>query len=323
MLKKRIKAICLACVLVCTLPIASYAIDKEDFMKFLIDSSYPESKTDEKENSSSNTSEENVSQENGDYIKVHIGEENVPVINNDKTSDDNKEVNVETSNTTSNLTLGYVNNIKVTSQQPRILLYHTHSCETYSNNSDGNYHSDDLTSSVRTVGQSLTNELTSRGLGVVHTLKLHDNISFNESYSNSLKTINELLPKYPTVDIAIDLHREGNDWANEQEKKVLEEKYSTTYNGEKVAKFFFVVGEKNPNASEVNKLANELTKIAQEKYPELILPVIKKPYGKFNQYVSKNGILVEIGSNATTVEESKAATKYVADVLDIYFNQDK
>lgn len=319
MLRKRIRAICLACVLVCTLPIASNAMDKENFLKFLIDSSYPETKTEETKDTSNNTSEN--SEENGDYIKVHIGEENVPVINNDKTSEDNQ--GDDTSNATANLTSGYVNNIKVTSQNPRILLYHTHSCETYSDNSDGNYHSEDFESSVRAVGQSLTNELTSRGIGVVHTTKLHDNVSYNTSYSSSLKTINELLPKYPSIDITIDLHREGKDWSDEAGKKALEEKYTATLNGEKVAKFFFVVGEKNPNADEVNKLANELTKIAQEKYPELILPVIKKPYGKFNQYVADNGILVEIGSNATSVEEAKAATKYVADVINTYFSQNQ
>lgn len=318
MLKKRIKAICLACVLVCTLPIASDAMDKEDFLKFLINSSYPETKTEETKDASNNTSEEN-----GDYIKVHIGEENVPVINNDKDSQDSQGNNTDTSNTTASLTSGYNNNIKVTSQTPRILLYHTHSCETYVDNSDGNYHSEDLESSVRAVGQSLTNQLTSRGLGVVHTMKLHDNVSYNDSYSNSLKTVKELLAEYSSIDISIDLHREGKDWTDEASEKALQEQYSTTYNGEKVAKFFFVVGEKNPNVEEVNKLADELTKIAQEKYPELILPVIKKPHGKFNQYVAKNGILIEIGSNATSVEEAKAATKYVADVLDTYFSQNQ
>ena len=317
MLKKRIKAICLACMLVSNIPMVSSAIDKDEFLKFLIDSSYPETKTEENKETSENSKEE--SKENDDYIKVHIGEENVPIINN--SSIDSEEGNKNSNTEVSNITSGYVNNIKVTSDKPRILLYHTHSCETYSENSDGNYHSEDLSTSVRVVGQHLTNELEKLGMGVVHTTKLHDNISYNSSYSNSLKTLNELLPKYPSVDISIDLHREGKDWTSDAGKKQLEETYSATINGEKVAKFFFVVGGKNQNADEVNKLANDLTKIAKEKYPQLILPVIKKDYAKFNQYVADNGILVEIGSNATSVEEAKAATKYVADVINTYFSQ--
>ncbi|MGL5313453.1 MAG: stage II sporulation protein P [Peptostreptococcaceae bacterium] len=323
MLKKRIKAICLACVLVCTLPIASYAIDKEDFMKFLIDSSYPESKTDENEDSSSNTNKENVSQENGDYIKVHIGEENVPVINNDNNTEVTESGSDIVDKTVSSITTGYTNNIKVTGNNPRILLYHTHSCETYADSPDGNYHSQDMPNSVMAVGQSLTQELNKKGMDVVHSIEYHDYPSYNGSYSRSLKTLNELLPQYSSIDITIDLHREGLKIDSEEAKERLKEKYTANLNGEEVAKFFFVVGEKNPNAAEVNQLAQDLTKIAEEKYPELILPVIKKDNGKFNQYVAKNGILVEIGSNTTSTEAAKAATKYVADVLDTYFSQNK
>ncbi len=32
-------------------------------------------------------------------------------------------------------------------------------------------------------------------------------------------------------------------------------------------------------------------------------------------------MLVEIGNNATSVEESKATTKYLAEILDEYFKQ--
>lgn len=315
MLKKRIKAIILASVLVCTLPIASNAMDKEDFLRFLANTSYPESKDKDEANEIKENNDENKQSNNDeDYIKIHIGEENIP-----KTNDVSQEESNPVSETTT-ASAGYNNNIRITNDKPRILLYHTHSYETYSNNPDGNYHSSDMSSSVRRVGQSLTNELSSRGLGVLHTLKVHDEV-YNTSYSTSNKTLNELLPKYPSVDITIDLHREGKDWSTESEKKAMEEKYTANVNGERVAKFFFVVGEKNPNAEQVNKLANDLTKIAKEKYPDLILPVIKKPHGKFNQYMSKNGILVEIGSNSTTVEEAEAATKYVADVIATYFNQ--
>ena len=314
MLKKRIKAIILASMLVFTLPIASNAMDKEDFLKFLVNTSYPESKNKDEANESSQNKDGNEESTEEDYIKVHIGEENIPKTNNELQNEDSS------TNQTAAVTSGYNNNIKLTSDKPRILLYHTHSYETYANNPDGNYHSSDMSSSVRRVGQSLTAELSNRGLGVLHTLKVHDEV-YNTSYSSSNKTLNELLPKYPSVDITIDLHREGKDWSTESQRKELEEKYTANINGERVAKFFFVVGEKNPNAEQVNKLANDLTKIAQEKYPDLILPVIKKPYGKFNQYMSKNGILVEIGSNSTTVEEAEAATKYVADVIATYFNQ--
>ena len=98
---------------------------------------------------------------------------------------------------------------------------------------------------------------------------------------------------------------------------------STTINGEKVAKFFFVVGLQNPNLEEVKSLAEDITKFAKSKYPELVLPVVKKKYGKYNQYMAKNHMLIEVGSNGTSSEEAKASVKYIAEILDEYFKQSK
>ena len=55
-----------------------------------------------------------------------------------------------------------------------------------------------------------------------------------------------MLNNYNTIDIAIDLHRDGRE-LNEQmqlTEKEHERMSTTTINGEKVAKFFFVVGMK-------------------------------------------------------------------------------
>lgn len=322
MLKKRIKAIYIACVLVCILPIASYAIDKEEFLKYLINSSYPESREgnstqnnndESKKDVSSDESKKDTSDQNKDYIKVHIGEENIPTTNN----------NINTENNSITTDSQYKNEIRVTKDNPRILIYHTHSCETYSNSPSGNYHSQDKPNSVMAVGQELTNQLSNRGWGVVHTTRYHDYPSYNGAYMNSLKTLNQIMPKYSSIDIAIDLHREGKDLVDENSKKQEEAKYTTTVDGEKVAKFFLVVGAKNPNVDQVNKLAQNITSFAQKKYPGLVLPVVEKPYGKFNQYIAKNHMLIEIGSNATSIEEAKATTKYVANILDEYFRQNK
>ena len=76
---------------------------------------------------------------------------------------------------------------------------------------------------------------------------------------------------------------------------------------------------KNQNVSHVQELANDITAYAMKKYPELVLPVVKKPYGKFNQSVAPNHLLIEVGSNGTTIQEAQASVKYIADVLDGYF----
>ena len=122
-----------------------------------------------------------------------------------------------------------------------MLIYHTHSCETYSNSPAGNYHSNDPKNSVIKVGNLLTSQLEDKGWSVVHNTTIHDNPSYNNSYSNSLKTIKSMLSTYSSIDIAMDLHRD----ASASVTKETNENYTTTINGEKVAKFCFVVVSKS------------------------------------------------------------------------------
>ena len=302
MKNNRIMAIIVVCVLICILPGNALAMEKDDFFRYLINTSYPEAETNKSEESNEATNME----VKDDYIKFHIGEENIPIIgtNNDNTQE-YKSV----------LLNQYENDIKVTSVTPRMLIYHSHSAETYSNSPDGNYHSKDIENSVMKVGSILTNELSNKGWGVVHNTTYHDYPSYNNSYSNSLKTIKSMLANYSSIDIAIDLHRDASKYVNEESNK----KYTTTINGEKVAQICFVVGMKNENVDEVMKTATELTNLANEMYPGIAKAVVQKQYGRYNQYVAKKGILIEVGSNATSIEEASASAKYIANILDSYF----
>lgn len=319
MLKKRIRITVIVCLLICALPTISCAFDKEDFIKFLINSSYPETKsqsniTSDKKNEDASDKKEQEEvvkedKEEKDYIKIHIGEENIPTIN---TSQDNQIASINE----------YKNDLRVTKDNPSILLYHTHSTETYSNFPENNYKSTDKSKSVMSVGSTLTDELSKKGWGVVHTTKYNDKV-YNDSYPTSLKTIQDIKSNYDSIKIAIDIHRDARDLDTQEDKKKQNEIFTTTINGEKVAKFYFVVGAKNENLSEVQGLAEDITRFAEEKYPGITMPVLVKPYGKYNQFVAKNHMLVEIGSNATSIQEAQASTKYMANIIDAYFREYK
>lgn len=325
MLKKRIKSIMIACVLFCTLPMTAYSMEKDDFLKMLVNSSYPEIKEEEKEQESKNTKDKNTDEkkEEKDFIKVHIGEENIPKIDNNKEKNKNE---ISTLNPSK-----YQNEVRVTKENPRILLYHSHAGETYSDSSEGNYHSKtNKEKSVLSVGNLITEELDKRGWGVVHNTTYNDYPEFNKSYQKSLETIQSMINKYKTIDIAVDLHRDGRTLIDTNTNKVIpealnkeHERMTTTIDGEKVAKFFFVVGKRNPNYEQVKALADDITAFAQKKYPNLVGDVTVKPEGRFNQFVAKNHMLIEVGSNGTTSDEAKASAKYVAEILDEYFKNKK
>lgn len=305
MLKKAKKIISLACILTFILPIISYGIDKEEFLRFLINSSYPESTNND--NLIEDDEEDKTAEKEKDYIKVHIGEENIPTLNKEEV------VAVKASE--------YEDDVRLTNENPNILIYHTHAGETYSECPEGNYHSQNKEKSVLEVGSLLTDYLTQKGWGVIHSIKYHDYPDFDKAYASSLETVTSMLNNYKNINIAIDIHRDGRDIKTDADMQAENERMSTTINGEKVAKFFFVVGMQNPNLEEVKSLAENLTEFAKSKYPDLVLPVVEKKYGKYNQYMAENHMLIEVGSNGTSSEEAQASAKYIAEILDEYFKQ--
>ena len=313
MLRKTKKVISIACVLIFILPIMSYSMDKEEFLKFLIESSYPESSTKDDNSKEKEDEVDKTANKEEDYIKVHIGEENIPTLNNNSNNKEN--VSVSSSE--------YKNDIRLTKENPTMLIYHSHAGETYSDYPEGNYHSQNKEKSVIEVGTLLTEQLSKKGWGVAHSTKYHDYPDFTKSYASSLETVKSMLNNHKNINIAIDLHRDGRDLNTDADMQKENERMTTTYNGEKVAKFFFVVGMKNTNVDEVQELAEDITKFAQSKYPELVLPIVKKQYGKFNQYMAQNHMLIEVGSNGTSSEEAKASAKYIAEILDEYFKQNR
>ncbi len=96
-----------------------------------------------------------------------------------------------------------------------IIIYHTHTCESYTplDNSQyvatGNYRTTDLNYSVAKVGTELTNYLAGKGYTVIHDQTYHDYPSYTGSYTRALSTIKNLLSTYSTVDCVLDIHRDA------------------------------------------------------------------------------------------------------------------
>lgn len=304
----------LTCIIFGLLFKTSYALTEDEFLKFLINTSYPETKLDtpKSEDKKEEKLEKNTGNKDDEFIKMYVGEENIP-----KKGSLKNEKFEEAASTSSK----YVDNVLATREQPQILIYHTHGGETYVNSPTGNYHSYDKENATLEIGALLTQELAKRGRAIVHNTTYHDMPEFTGAYSRSLKTIETMQEKYKSIDVIIDLHRDGRDIANEKAKKDFHDACTTKINGENVAKFLFVVGERSENYSNNLQLAKEITAFAESKYPGITRPVVKKPKAKFNQYKSDNPFLLEVGGNANTIEEAKASVKYIAEVIDEFLKQ--
>lgn len=190
---------------------------------------------------------------------------------------------------------------------PLVIIYHTHSTESYMPYDESNYHRTDEEGTVRDVGNVLENELKKKGINVVHDKTLHDRPSYNDSYDRSLETIQSLTKKYPTAVYVIDLHRDAAA-ASATEGKYIE------VDGERVAKFSMVVGQQNDNYTELYAFAKKINERSESMYKGFGGAIIERNY-KYNEFVSDRSLLLEIGNNKNTIEESRLCAEHFADVL--------
>lgn len=204
--------------------------------------------------------------------------------------------------------------IKLEKDQPQILIYHTHGTESYQPASEGNYHTLRKEYSVIEIGEIITKELESQGYSVIHDTTYHDYPSFNGSYSRSLSTAKEILKKYPSIKVVLDVHRDGYDISDSNRENLLRNN-RTVINNETTTKFQLVIGPENSNRNELETFGKLIKAVSDYKYPGFSKPILVKPYGKYNQYLVDHYALLEVGSNANTIEEAKKAAKYLGDVL--------
>ncbi len=103
----------------------------------------------------------------------------------------------------------------VTVKKDNILIFHTHTCESYTSSekykykATGNYRTTDKNYSVVRVGRELDRQLQNYGYNVIHNETYHDYPSYTGSYSNSYNTVTKLLQQNKNTDVVIDLHRDA------------------------------------------------------------------------------------------------------------------
>ena len=217
--------------------------------------------------------------------------------------------------------------IELTGEGPKILIYHSHSRESFKQDPQDPYkeahsepfRSDNLKYTIIKAGSALAQELTGRGIAVLHDQTNHEKDDYNASYSKSLITLKKRMDEYDSLQMFIDVHRNAysNDSGISSDNEVV------IINGERVAKLMLVVGtgegiiggfSEKPNWKENAKLAIKLTNKLNELYPGLAKPVLYRK-GRFNQHVSTKAILVEAGSTHTTLAEAERATVYLAEAI--------
>lgn len=196
---------------------------------------------------------------------------------------------------------------------PQILIYHTHSQEGYKDSVPG-----DASTSVVGVGDYLESLLEQKyGFQVLHHKGVYDLPSRDNAYSVALPNIEKVLQENPTIEVVIDLHRDG----------VAEDRHLVTeIDGKQTAKIMFFNGLSrttsqgdltylpNPYIAENLALSFQMQLAAEEYYPGLTRKIYLKGY-RYNLHLRPKSMLVEVGAQTNTFEEAKNAMEPLADIL--------
>lgn len=207
--------------------------------------------------------------------------------------------------------------LDITVNKENILIFHTHSCESYTPSEKyqykktGNFRTTDKKYSVIRVGNELEAQLKSYGYNVIHDESYHDYPSYSGSYASSLKTVTKLLDENKNTDVVIDLHRDAIGDSTYAPTVKIGEEYA--------AQLMFVIGGnessiKHENWAQNLKFAIKVQKKANELYPGLFKPIILRGSG-YNQHVSKAATIIEVGATGNTLDQTLVSMKYLAKVL--------
>lgn len=202
-----------------------------------------------------------------------------------------------------------------------VLIYNTHNTESWTHVVDMNDPVDDKVN-ISLVSKRLSEELKKRGIKTVFDNTDHQKIlkekglPYAFSYAQSLKTVKAAMSQHQDIGYVFDIHRDSP----------RKEATTVKINGKSYARPFFIIGKRNPHWEKNAKLASQFHQLLEKKYPGLSIGVFTKGEGngEYNQSVSDNSVLIEIGGIENTLEECYNTASAIADIFaDIYFEKDK
>ena len=211
--------------------------------------------------------------------------------------------------------------VEVDSDEPQVLILHTHATETYQTWPDLIYDPDFTARTQNTalnmcaVGEKMTQVLNDAGINTLHDTTLHDSPSYTESYDRSYATTQAYLEKYPSIKVVLDVHRDAIEDSDGTRVKPL-----CTINGEDTAQVMIIAGCDNgssirlPNWRLNLRFAAAWEEAMESRTPGLTRPVMCA-YRYYNQDLTTGSLLIEIGGHANTVTEAIRAGQYAAEAL--------
>ena len=206
----------------------------------------------------------------------------------------------------------------LTGDEPAVLILHTHATESFTPGEGESYETTDYRThdpayNMLCLGELIARRLEEAGIRCIHDTLLHDSPSYNDSYANAAASTQEILARYPSIQLVLDLHRDAADTAYGQ--MVTE----CSIGSETAAQLMFVVGT---NASGLNhpdweqnlSLALKLQVLLERQNPG-ICRNLNLTRNRYNQHLGQYALLIEIGAAGNTLAEATLAAEKLAQAI--------
>ncbi|WP_010270429.1 stage II sporulation protein P [Paenibacillus senegalensis] len=205
-----------------------------------------------------------------------------------------------------------------------VLVYHTHYEESWVpeldiTEADKAY---DPEVNITLVGQRLVDRLEELGVGAVKYSPVYKetqpDYNWYRSYKYSRETVKEAFAAHPDIDFVFDIHRDS----------LPRDRTTVTIDGVDYAQIYFIIGQKNPNWEENEQFAAKIHEKLEERAPGLSKGIWGKSAhqgdAEYNQSLSSNNVLVEMGGPFNTLEESYRTADLFAEVVaELYWEAEK
>lgn len=212
--------------------------------------------------------------------------------------------------------LGRTMKINPEANGPKVLIFHTHSQETFADSAPG-----DPGTSIVGVGAHLAQKLNDLGIPTLHHQGVYDLINGqldrSSAYEYAEAGVRQILAEHPSIEVVIDLHRDG---VNPDTHLVTE------IAGKQCAKIMYFNGLSRTRANgDIAYLANpyiqdnlsfslQMQLASERMYPGFVRRIYLSGY-RYSLHMMPKSLLIEAGAQTNTVGEMMNAMDHLAGVL--------
>lgn len=197
--------------------------------------------------------------------------------------------------------------------EPLILIVHTHATESYTGDYDGaeDYHTADTDYNVVRVGQAIADRLNAAGIVTLHDKTLNDLPGYDSAYERTAQVISRYLEEYPSIRMVIDVHRDAVTATDGTELAMTAE-----LDGAPAAQLLFVMGTdagglEHPNWRANLAFALQMQALCTARAPGLFRELSLRA-ARYNEHLTPCSVLLEVGSAGNTLDEALRSADFFA-----------